>query len=151
MTQWEVLLDPVDGNSSGTSGVNEGGLIVYITDGEKRKELTRIAFNRKNSSQPKKSLDKAISEEVKAAQLVADRINDRINQVHTKLMSVNPQVDVNGLLVALRSRSLNLRAAKDACEDIINKIDAVHGSVEDAELELKKLHDDTPGYDETLR
>lgn len=77
--EWKVTMEPVEGNTSGTDEKNEGGVVVYLQNVSgsptEKREVSRVAYNRKNGSQPKVGFDKALIKEVEKARTTATMIN----------------------------------------------------------------------------
>lgn len=77
LEDWGVVAEPTkSGNTEGASGKNEGGLIIYLVKGAEKREVTRVAYERKNSTRPKVKFDKQLQVELEKAQHAADIVNE---------------------------------------------------------------------------
>jgi hypothetical protein len=72
---WTVICEPVEANPDDT-GNNQGGLVVYLTNGDRRKEVSRVAYVRRNSKNPKTSFEKQLRKEMDKGAMAAKTIND---------------------------------------------------------------------------
>jgi hypothetical protein len=88
--KWRVVAEPVGNNPgklakavaekglpSGTKrGVNEGGMVVYVSDGASYKqEVARVAWIRRHSKNPGKSFNEQLAMVVAAAREACDLLN----------------------------------------------------------------------------
>lgn len=75
---WRVVAEPEGNNPGlidrakaatgvGDSGKNAGGMIIYVTDGSSKKEVSRVAWIRRNSKNPKVSFEKQLKVEIDKA------------------------------------------------------------------------------------
>jgi hypothetical protein len=61
---WTVSLRAGGGEPGSDTGNNQGGLVVYLTNGDRRKEVSRVAYVRRNSKNPKTSFEKQLRKEM---------------------------------------------------------------------------------------
>lgn len=82
--EWYVVCDPVSRNGEreapeGESGKseerNDGGLSVVLTDGTNKREVSRVAFVRRRSSNRKTSFKRQLQTEIRKAEEAAEEIN----------------------------------------------------------------------------
>jgi hypothetical protein len=88
---WTVTCEPVGENpgklkkalaerSGGTEKAeNIGGIVVYLTNGSKREEFSRVAFIRRVSRNPGTKLRDQLDKEIKEAQEACDKLNELLS------------------------------------------------------------------------
>lgn len=76
-TEWRVVCEPVDGND----GCNVGGLIVCLSDGDARREVTRVAFVREHSRHPDVSFEEQLRIELGKAEAAAGLVNELLDDL----------------------------------------------------------------------
>jgi hypothetical protein len=74
--KWKVTIEP-HGKNPGTSGENEGGVIVYLAKGSTKEEFSAVAWKRRASVNPHRSFKAQLRSEIADAQDVCDTLNDR--------------------------------------------------------------------------
>lgn len=74
---WFIEVAPKAGNETGTDERNEGGMVIYLApnDTETRQEFSRVAFVRRNSSNPDASFERQLSVEISKARAARDLLN----------------------------------------------------------------------------
>lgn len=72
---WNVKVEPEPENPSG-DGKNEGGLVVYVTDGYERHEVSRVLFVRKHSPNKRVPFSKQLRQVRATAADAARALND---------------------------------------------------------------------------
>ena len=73
---WKVVLEPRDENpDEETGGQNVGGIVIFLDDGSDKREVSRVAYVRRNSKNPRVSFKKQLAAEVEKAQISADQLN----------------------------------------------------------------------------
>lgn len=65
---WKIIVEPIGDNGVSEKKKNKGGMAVFLTStGGAHQEVTRIAFERKNSSHPETSFEDQLRESVETA------------------------------------------------------------------------------------
>lgn len=94
MDEWNVVAEPVGANpglkpaaakrlgrtraekdDAKADKANVGGVIIYLTNGRIKEEVTRVGFIRKESANPKDGFKKKLDEMVQVAREAADTLN----------------------------------------------------------------------------
>lgn len=93
MAAWTVICEPVSNNANYK---NKGGLVVLLTDGEHRHEVSRVSFTRRHSRNPEVAFDEQIQAEVakaeEAAQIVNALLDDLERQQAEAVMAVRDRL-----------------------------------------------------------
>jgi hypothetical protein len=72
VSDWKVDVVPEGKND----GKNEGGLVIYLTNGDKNEEVCGVGFIRRNSGNPKEEFEPQLDQEIAKAQAAARTINE---------------------------------------------------------------------------
>lgn len=80
--KWTVVCEP-HGDNGGVAKYrdeeeedkNQGGMIIYVTDGDKKEEVDRVAFVRRYSGNKSKTFKAALKEALETAQETVDTMN----------------------------------------------------------------------------
>jgi hypothetical protein len=87
---WRVVCEP-EGNNPGILGKakaaasmavsgdepeNMGGMVIYLTNGTSKEEVSRVGWIRRATKNPKTSFEKQLSKEVEKATASADTLNN---------------------------------------------------------------------------
>lgn len=78
---WNILAEPQGANSGATpeSAENTGGIVIYLmldTDRITRQEVTRVAYDRSRSKNPRTTFDTQLTKELAKAVTACQKIND---------------------------------------------------------------------------
>lgn len=57
-----------------------GGMVIYVTDGSVKHEVSRVGFNREFSANPNRSFQETLNEELEKAREAARIINETLTQ-----------------------------------------------------------------------
>lgn len=77
-TPWKVVVEPRGDNDEDTPEKNHGGMVIYLQQGNgPKQEVTRVAFARRNSKNPKDSFKVRMKREHAKAQEAADFLNEK--------------------------------------------------------------------------
>lgn len=76
--KWSIVAEPQARN---TGGKNEGGIVLYVVNpsGGGKSEVSRVAFIRRNSKNPKNSLAVQLQREVARARTAVDILNSQLS------------------------------------------------------------------------
>lgn len=85
MSTWNIMVEPVEGNTTGTDEKNEGGMAVFLISGSAKQEFSRVAFSRRHSRNPNTSFRRQMEDE-------RDKARDA-------LVVLNEQCQNGGILV----------------------------------------------------
>jgi hypothetical protein len=80
---WKVVFAVEEGNPAVDRpevAENGGGMVVYVTDGSMRREVTRVAFVREHSKNPDVLYEDQLDAEVRKAQKSVDLLNAQFEQ-----------------------------------------------------------------------
>lgn len=84
MRKWSVLCEPKGDNPAGPApGKNLGGLVIYLTDGTVRQEVSRVLFVRRNataSANRIKKFKQQLRDQLAVANASAKTVNDLIDK-----------------------------------------------------------------------
>jgi hypothetical protein len=85
---WRVVAEP-EGNNPGlldkakaalsNQEGNTGGMIIYVTNGTLKEEVSRVGFVRRNTKNPKTSFENQLRKELDKARTAATSINDLLD------------------------------------------------------------------------
>lgn len=89
---WRVVLEPHGENpgrvaqvagavasaagSDTQVGKNTGGLVIYVTNGASKDEVSRVGFIRRNTKNPRVTFEKQLDAELAKARKAAQKINE---------------------------------------------------------------------------
>lgn len=77
---WKILAEPQGDNTSYDAGTaeNKGGIVIYLveTNNYIKQEVGRVAFERKNSTNPRVKFETQLDKEIAKAQKAIKVIND---------------------------------------------------------------------------
>ena len=96
---WKVIAEPVDGNppepnkEKGAEDKNLSGLIIYLTNGSDKREVSRVAYVRRFSSNPKDSFQKRLQRELDKANTTVTVINELYAEYDRDLDSIRQKRD----------------------------------------------------------
>lgn len=77
---WRVQFKPEERNDYER---NEGGMIISVTNGSVTQEVTRVAFVRRNSKNPKNTYEKQLKHEVGKARTSCELLNEQLSGIGT--------------------------------------------------------------------
>lgn len=84
MSEWTVVAEPVGENpgrvkkaaaEAGVGNGNVGGMVIYLIRGGSKQEVSRVAWVRRNSKNPKTSFEKQFAAELDKARGAAATLN----------------------------------------------------------------------------
>lgn len=81
MKEWIVACKPTMDSNYKTGGKNTGGLVVYLTDGEDWREVTRVAYARQDSRNPEIPFEDQLQEELEKAGEACDVLNETLDEL----------------------------------------------------------------------
>jgi hypothetical protein len=84
---WKVIIEPVGENPT-AEGLNDSGLGVVLANGEARKELSRVAFVRRNSAHPRVSFGEQLRKELARAEVARDELNENLAELEDQRRQV---------------------------------------------------------------
>lgn len=78
---WNILAEPQGANSGASpeSAENTGGVVVYLIEGSDRstrQEVSRVAYDRSKSKNPRTTFDTQLTKELAKAVTACQKIND---------------------------------------------------------------------------
>jgi len=110
---WTVVAEPTGQNPAsydkeeGQEDVSGTGIIVFLTNGERKVETERVAFNRRSSTQPKKKFETVLKQVLKEATTAATTINNLHAESQRLIAEAKGKTDeADALLSKEPSRSL---------------------------------------------
>lgn len=64
MSAWHIIVEPVEGNTTGVDEKNEGGMAVYLSNyGGAKQEFSRVGFARRHTRNPSVSFRRQLEDE----------------------------------------------------------------------------------------
>lgn len=154
MEQWRVQSDPVSENI----GANTSGMSVALVCGDRKEELGTVAWVRKGSANPKKSMGDVLKEKVQEAQKAADELNkievEKMEKAKEAFEPVRAQLQAEldaagGLLQKLAGLDFDEITKHRDMIDTLSKID--FASVEAARAKLEPLREQLQAEFDTVR
>jgi hypothetical protein len=155
MEQWSVISEPISDNYAAD---NNSGMSVSLVCGDRKEELGSIAWDRKKSANPKKSMGDVLREKVQEAQKAADELNKlevaKMEKAKEAFEPVRAQLQAElaaagGLLQKLAGLDFaEIERNRDALE-AISKVD--FASVEAARQKLEPLREQLQTEFNTVR
>jgi hypothetical protein len=94
---WEIVVEP-QGNNPGfldqakaklekqEDVENTGGMIIYLSNGQQKQELSRVAYIRRNSKNPEVKFQDQLAQEVTKAREAVKVLNEVAGQSDAKLV-----------------------------------------------------------------
>lgn len=152
--QWRVTSDPISENI----GANTSGMSVALVCGDRKEELGTVAWVRKGSANPKKSMGDVLREKVQEAQKAADELNQievaKMQKAKEAFEPVRAQLqaelaEAGGLLQKLADLDFaEIERNREALE-AISKVD--FASVDAARAKLEPLREELQAEFTTVR
>jgi len=96
---WKVIAEPIGGNppepmkEKGAEDKNLSGLVIYLTNGEEKREVSRVAYVRRFSSNPKDSFQKRLQKELDKANSSVQVMNELYADYDRELESMRLKRD----------------------------------------------------------
>lgn len=72
---WHVICEPKEGNATGSDRTNQGGLIIYLTNGQEKSEFQRVGYERRHTSYKTTTFKAKLREQMEAAESAATELN----------------------------------------------------------------------------
>ena len=127
LSRWEYIIVPATGNETLGAEMtddapkkakierkNLNGLTVVLTNGNVRRETTRVLYTRRHSASPTTPFRKALQAATDVAEGAVDALNERIDAAEAKVQDA--EGDVHRLereVDAARTRAADARAQRD--------------------------------------
>jgi hypothetical protein len=87
---WKVVMRPLGNNPApnadaedGEQGRNEGGMVIYLENQSVREEVTRVAFERANSTHPDVSFRDQLAHEMQTAHDAVAALKEMLSDAGT--------------------------------------------------------------------
>ena len=96
---WKVIAEPIEANppepnkAKGEEDKNLSGLVIYLTNGSQKREVSRVAYVRRFSANPKDSFQKRLQKELDKANSSVQVMNELYADYDRELESMRLKRD----------------------------------------------------------